>query len=389
MADRRISRRAFLGGVAAAGAIPTLWPREASAQGGPPPPPNVRLVPTAPPAGSGSRQLLGGWRVAQDFARGAIAIDFARMKLWMVGHAQRNEVLEYNLPTMGTGSNVDAWPRVDPVRTIQGWWPKGYGYGLAFWQGKLWVSPRVFYDTPPSSGESLSIYAQDGEARNFPGLLRQSFSGFVKRGPGLDPYIGGGGSESGQGISAGPTLATIAGQSLVSYRWLNDPGPNLEYWNTRPPREPNYHATTVTSIADPNPILGADSWMAWEPRVIGGQLQGRWASDKIFGGGLVLPEGITYWAWMGTGVLNYSTQWYTFSANDGQHDKTYTYRYDPSTFQLLGYEAQPQFDTNTATNAITAVLGQELGPDGKVYLAHGYQWQSGAYVTDVALKVFG
>ena len=337
----------------------------------------------------GNRQLLGGWRVAQEFARGAIAIDFARMKLWMVGHAQRNEVLEFNLPAMGSGSDVNAWPRVDSVRTIQGWWPKGYGYGLAFWHGKLWVSPRVFYDTPPSSGEPLSIYAEDGETRNFPGLVRQSFSGFVKRGPGLDPYIGGGGSESGQGISAGPTLATIGGQSLVSYRWLNDPGANLEYWDTRPPREPNYHSTTVKSISDPNPILGADSWMAWEPRMVGGQLQGRWASDKIFGGGLVLPEGITYWAWMGTGVLNYSTQWYTFSANDGQHDKTYTYRYDPSTFQLLGYEAQPQLDTNTAQNAITAVLGQELGPDGKVYLAHGYQWQSGTYVTDVALKVFG
>src|SRR5690349_20299049 len=116
MAERRISRRDFLGGIAAAGALPVLWPGDAFAQTGPAPPPNVRLGSPPPPAGGGgaNRQLLGGWRLTQEFARGGLAIDFATMRCWMVGHSQRHEVLEFNLPAMGTGTDVNAWPAVTP-----------------------------------------------------------------------------------------------------------------------------------------------------------------------------------------------------------------------------------------------------------------------------------
>ena len=72
------------------------------------------------------RQLLGGWRLRADFARGAIAIDFSRNKLWLVAHAQRNDIFEYDLPPMGTGdggTNFSNWPALDPVRVIPGWWP--------------------------------------------------------------------------------------------------------------------------------------------------------------------------------------------------------------------------------------------------------------------------
>ncbi len=350
------------------------------------PPANVRLVSNTP--ASSSRSLLGGWRITQPFARGAIAIDFSRMKLWMAGHAQDNTIVEYDLPAMGTGTDPDAWPIVVPVRTIQQWWPKGYPHGLLFWHGKVWVAPRVFYDQPPSSGEPLTIYAIDGETMTFPALLRQTFSGFVKRGPGLDPYIGGGGYESGQATVSGPTLATLDGKILITHGWPGLPGDNLEHWNERAPRAPNYNPLIgYTNLADPSPGVPGDSWMGWVPRVVTGVLQGRWASDRIYGGGLVLPEGITFWPWMGTGDLDYRNQSYTFAPDN--MNRTYVYHYNATTFALIGYEAAPEFDASPLANAITAIVGQELGPDGKVYLAHGYQWQSGAYRTDVVLKVYG
>lgn len=336
-----------------------------------------------PPPPPGGRQLLGGWRLAEPFARGAIAIDFSTMTGYMVGHAQQNYVQVYNLPAIGSGTDVNQWPIVVPTRTIPGWWPTGYCNGLVWWNGKLWASPRVFYDGYPSAGEPLTIYGIDptNPAIVTPLALpyaRQAFSGFIKRGPGQDPLIGGGGYESGQGTVSGPTLATLAGQVLTTYEWLNSPGPNLEFWNTRAPREPNYEPTIVDSIVDPTPEPG-DSWMGWTPRTVNGVLQGRWASDRVYAGGLALAEGITYWAWMGTGVLDYRIQTYTF-APDGAN-RTYEYHYSPQG-QFLNYVARPDLSWQP-------IVGQELGPDGRVYLAQGSQWQSASYPVDVAIKVYG
>lgn len=334
----------------------------------PTPTPTPTPVPVPPPAGG--RALLGGWRITEEFAQGCIAIDFSRMKLWMVGHAQRQELLEYDLPPMGTGSDIAAWPRVDPISRKPPFWQGGYGNGLIFWRGKVWVSDRVFYDiTPP---QTMTLTAVDGETIAI-AAPRQVFSGFVKRGPGLDPLIGCGGYESGQGSSSGPSLCTLDGQVMFRHYWPGDPGPVdangvPANWNAgRAPRAPNYSTAS-------------DTWVAWNPRVIGGELQGRWASDCVYGGGLVLPEGITYWAYQGTGDLDYARQRPTFAAQG--MERTSEYRYDPSTYAFKGYWPRPDLVDGP-------VLGQELGPDGRVYLAHGNQWQSGAYQVDVALKVFG
>lgn len=374
--ERRISRRDFLGGVVAAGTLPALFPGDAAAQTGPPPPTNVRLVSAVqpPPAATTGRQLIGGWRLAQDFARGPIAIDFATMRCWMVGHQQSDTIMEYRLPPMGSGEDLKGWPRVDPVGSTPKWWPDiegsyTYCHGLAFWKGKVWASPRVFYAGAGIQGDgNLVLYAQDGETITVP-LPRQKFAGFVKRGPGLEPYIGGCGYQSGQGSVAGPTLATMGGQVLISYGWPGSPGANLEYWNDRAPRDPNYSLEG-----------GGDSWVAWTPRSINGKLEGRWASDLIYGGGLVLPEGITYWPIMGVGELNYGLQSLCF-AKPGNL-RTYEYRYDPSTYKLTSFALRDDFRW-------MGVGGQELGPDGKVYLAHREQWASGVYEVDVALKVYG
>src|SRR6266542_1320234 len=117
---RSLDRRAFLSALGAFGVIPAAVQCRPQA---PAPSQNDRAVPPGTSARSAAtnRRLLGGWRVAEEFARGAIAIDFTRMKLWMIGHAQRNEVLEYDLPAMGTGSDVAAYPRVDAVKRTAPW----------------------------------------------------------------------------------------------------------------------------------------------------------------------------------------------------------------------------------------------------------------------------
>jgi hypothetical protein len=273
---------------------------------------------------------------------------------------------------MGTGTDVSQWPIVQPVQVIPPWWNvSGQPYGLAYFRNTLWVSPRVFYAQGDDIALPLTIFGRDGQQIALP-IPRQIFSGFVKRGPGLDPYVGGGGYESGQGTASGPSLADLNGNEIIRYRWPWYPGENLEFWNQRAPREPNY-----TVGGEQN-----DTWVGWEPRVVNGVLEGRWASDRIYGGGLLLGGVVTYWPWMATGTdpLSYSYQTYTFAPNDG-YNRTYEYSYTPQG-AFLGYAARPEFDWRP-------VVGQELGPDGRIYLAQSYQWASGFYEADVAIKVFG
>jgi len=308
--------------------------------------------------------------------QGAIAIDFNSMRLWISGAG--GGVQQFNLPAMNSG-DPNGWPRLSPASSITRWWPSTfsgaqgvYPNGLVFWQNKLWVAVRGFYTVDPSATMPMTIYAQDGQtiAINLP---QQKFSGFVKRGPGLDPLIGGGGYESGQGSQSGPSLATLSGQRLIEYQWPGMPGANLEFWNQRAPRETNYRPSDHGTVQD--------YWVAWLPRTINGTLQGRWASDMVFGGGLALPDGITYWPWMGTGDLDYAFQIPTF----GQTTQTYQYRYDANNYQFKDFARMQDIGTYP-------VKGQELGPDGKVYLSVINPWWnqgSTSLWTDVAIKVYG
>jgi hypothetical protein len=382
-----MNRRRFLAQMAGAGlAAPLVISERVAAQTGPPPPSNVRLVSSPPPSspppsgsGTANRQLLGGWRLAmQGEPQGAIAIDFNSMRLWISGAG--GGVQQFNLPAMNSG-DPNGWPRLSPGPSIARWWPgtlsgaQGvYPNGLVFWQNKLWVAVRGFYTVEPSATMPMTIYAQDGQtiATNLP---QQKFSGFVKRGPGLDPLLGAGGYESGQGSQSGPSLATLSGQRLIEYQWPGMPGSNLEYWNQRAPRDTNYYPS------DHGDTTRTDYWVAWNPRTVNGQLQGRWASDYVFGGGLALSDGITYWPWQGTGPLDYVNQNPTF-AFDGK-TQTSQYRYDANTYQFISF-AKLQ-DTGRFP-----VKGQELGPDGKVYLSViNPWWDSGQNMTDVAIKVYG
>jgi hypothetical protein len=293
----------------------------------------------------------------------------------MAGHAQTNDILEFDLPPMGSGSggtDFANYPRVNPSRTIPGWWPasEGYAMGLAFFDNKLWVAPRVFYDMSPSP--VTRIYAMGGEVRTI-NVPRQQFSGFMKIAPGVTPLLGGGGYESGQGSTSGPSLATMSGQKLIGYGWPGVPGP-LDangvpiYWNQRAPRPANYY-----------PVGHVDSWVAWEPRVINGVLEGRWASDLIHGGGLVLPEGITYWPTLGIGELDYACQCGSFAWNG---NSIYEYRYDSSTYQFKSYSPFP------FQNKFYGIAGQEIDSQGRIYLSMGSAWASGLHKADPVILVY-
>lgn len=294
-------------------------------------------------------KLIGGWRLRNTepliFSRGSIAIDFEKMTLYMVGHAQRNEVYSFNLPKMSKGADPSKWPEIFWYdKLIPAFWnDDGYANGLCWWQGKLWASIRKFYDMKPPS--TSTIWALDGSRLQIP-LPRQHFNGFVKLGPGQKPFFGCGGYESGQGAILGPTLATLEGKPLIY-----NPG-------KREKRPASYQV-----VYEPG---GSHEWIAVEP--VNGQ--GFWAADWIGGGGLVLPEGICFWPKLGIGPLWYKWQSDCF-ANKWE---TWKYVYDPVTYQLKSYTHEPE---------LSCVCGHEIGPDGLIYLMER-DWAMKNYT----LKVF-
>lgn len=310
-------------------------------------PPGPTPKPEPEPTPNKERQLIGGWRIKNPFGKGAMAIDWDNRLLYMIGHTQRNELLVFDLPEMGTGENQADWPILNRRETVQGFWSGGYGNGVCLWQGKVWVSAKNIYDTNPPS--TFEMFAIDGEKKLI-NLPRQKFSGFVKIGPGIDPLVGCGGYESGQGWCRGPSLGTMDGQVLIDNQQTTE-------WDKMTPREPNYSGSPWVAIGPQNG-------------------EGRWACDRVYGGGLMLPEGVVYWPWMGTGDLQYSRQNATFG--DEARDRTYKYVYDRETYQLKSYE---RVDNK-------AVMGHEIDADGNVYLSLAKQWKSEQYQVDPVVAVF-
>lgn len=129
-------------------------------------------------------------------------------------------------------------------------------------------------------------------------------------------------------------------------------------WETREEREPNYWP------------LSSNSFTALEPR----NGEGRWASDRVFGGGLALPGGICYWAMMGVGEIDYKKQNLTFS----DRAQGYKYTYHNNDHTLIGWEECP----------LTEVGGHEIDDQGRIYLSQRRGWGSELYQTDVLVRVY-
>jgi len=333
-----------------------------------------RADPSDPPPAGRPRlepsdfRLVGGWRLAQEYARGALAIDFDNQRVFIGGHAQRQEIVEFSLMRRsdetgksekiapGTGDDVMKWPRLDPVKVHAGFWEGGYVGGLYYKDNTLWASPKKFYDmSPPPRFHLYGKNLDTGKVETIPvGLPRQAFGGgFVKGKPGTI-LLGCGGYESGQGSVSGPTLATIEGKTLI--RQANHGTMEFEKRELRPP---TYW-----------PAKDVDGWIALKPR----NDVGRWACDRVHAGGIWHPRGVAYWALLGIGDIDYARQNETFAASN----ETWLYTYDPKTYRSVEFK---KWDHGH-------VHGHEVAEDGRVYLLIRNAWRSGVARVDSVVKVF-
>lgn len=319
-----------------------------------------------------SLTLVGGYKLREPWARGSFAVDWRTLTLRMTGGTGEpyydSSVLTYSL---AGAPPMESFPTLNPVRREWRWWPNKksdgitgqYANGLWFDGGRWWAAPRAHYDMNPSG--DMTIYADDGTAWTLP-LPQQQFSGFVKTKPGPDlvgwPYMGCGGYESGQGTVSGPTLADYDGTVHLTYGDFNreNPGPNLEHWNTRAPRLPDYF-----------PEGHWDSWVGWQPRQVADVLAGCWASDWLYGGGVILPNGpLCYFPYQGTGELRYDwnpphfdQRTITFAEGEWAN-RSSLLAYDPATFEVLEFDRLLDFRG--------PVGGQEVDPQGRLWLAERY-----------------
>ena len=313
------------------------------------------------------KKLIGGYKLKGEFARGTITTDFKNRVIYMTGHAQRNEVYKYAMPDNFGTADMATWPVLSPIEIIPGWWPsdKGYANGLFVDNdGELWAAPRVFYDMAPPPVTELYPRSNPTQPRVIP-VPRQQFAGFMNSIDNTMEYIGGGGYESGQGSAFGPCLAKMDGTPLIYHDFSGT-------WDKRCPREPNYISED-----------GKDSWVCLNPRINPetGKLEGRWACDRLFGGGLLLDDGFYFFPLMAVGPVAYRVQSETFDVDGVMQN--YVYRFDRNTYKLIDWTPFNDFGTSDA------VSGQEIGPDGKIYLARRNAWRSGLYEVDTAVCVYG
>jgi len=321
-----------------------------------------------PRLGASDFRLVGGWRLAQEYPRGGRAIDFDNQRIFMGGHAQRHEVVEFALRRQndetgqsesippGTGEDVMKWPRLDPVKVHAGFWEGGYAGGLYYNSGVLWASPKKFYDmSPPASFRLYGKNLKSGEVETMlVRLPRQAFGGgFIKGKPGT-VLIGCGGYESGQGSVAGPTLATVDGRVLIGQ--ANHGTMEFEKRELRP--------------ATYWPVKQIDGWIALKPR----DGVGRWACDRVHAGGIWHPRGVAYWALLGIGDIDYARQNETFAARN----ETWLYTYDSNTHGNVKFT---KWDHGH-------VHGHEVAEDGRVYLLIRNAWGSGRARVDSVITIF-
>lgn len=308
------------------------------------------------------KRVIGGMKLTGEFARGEIAVDEANRMIYQTGHAQRREIYRYEMPDNFGNEDPDSWPILPIKEIIPAWSPptEGYVNGLAMDEaGELWIAPRYFYDMAPP--RETNLYARSGAVRNIP-VPRQQYSGFLTSQSGKIEYLGGGGYESGQGSAFGPTVTRIAdAKPIISFGFNSN-------WNDRCPREPNYFAHD-----------GKDSWVCLMPRYNEqGILEGRWACDRIYGGGIELADGFYFFAWCAVGAVDYAVQSETFDV-DGILS-TYVYRFD-KTGKLLEWTLMPVVGSQP-------VVGQDVGRSGRVYLNQRNVWKSGLYKVDSGVRIY-
>jgi hypothetical protein len=301
--------------------------------------------------------------------------------MWMTAQGfHNNSVLEFDLPTMGTGTDPTAWPIAYPTRTIDPSFYKVleipqddansiYAMGIYYDKNnyfghgaKFYISPRMYYDTAPPS--SYHLYAEDGSSYliNQP---RQMMSGFHIR-DGAIPWCGAGGGESGQGFPAGITVGDITGTTAFLTWGLITSSYNF---SDRQRRDANYQSATG---APPNVVTtNFDYWYSLDPVNHGGL--GCWCLDRCFGNGILWPgdNKIRKSVLQGIGQISYGYQSVTFS----QISQYSLYIIDPTDWSYTWNNALPAdipsgsvlgFDFGKTNDSWVALCNSAWGP-GETY----------------------
>ena len=279
--------------------------------------PSVTFDLTIGPASGFTLSLVGGWRINQPYCKGGLAIDFATMKCWTLGHAQTVPLIEYQLSAMGSGLDFAAYPQVNQTKsygncyTIDGWdysvhGNQLYAGGLHWQDGLLWMSGKGFYSAGGSYPHtvvkkfSLGASAVLAETITISDRPCQAFGGgFVKGGAQVMP--GCGGYESGQGCRSGPCWMQMDGTIVNEFPSFNAAK------ELREKRGANY--------TPDNP----DAWFVPPDDDVG-----YWFAGRVWGGGLVINGTTCFFVDQGTGPVGYSYQNDTFSATP----ERMLYKYD-------------------------------------------------------------
>jgi hypothetical protein len=306
-------------------------------------------------------ELIGGWRLEQDFARGGLAIDFATMTAYSGSHVHHHKINVYPLPEIGIGVNPSAWPMVSFSNQLNSFWPpvtssEGINFsGIQIRDGVLWVSARGWYtngDTNPLVISGLNLTTGEISQRTIPVSTQAYGGGFIK-GHQTDWIVGCGGYISGQGSVAGPTAVTIDGQVLLG----QVPSTNIDF-NNREKRPPTAW-----------PKGGVDNFIAFMPR----DGVGAWGADGVIGGGLWTDRGVCYWPSVSTGEGEYRDAAVRFT--EGWKPWLCTYDSDFKNIQWSEW-------------LHGSVDGQEIGPDGLIYLLSANSYKLNQYATIPTIKVF-
>ena len=301
---------------------PTAAPSPIVVGDAPPPP---------PPPGQFTLTLVGGWRINQPYCYGGLAIDFATMRAWTCGNRADNQcgLFGYQLPAMGSGQSVGAWPQVNPAwdygapyppMTGGGWYT--YATGLLWKDDLIWISGKVYYSQPPIPDTTIRKFSLSGSAATMvdtitlAGRSAQQFGGGFVKGA-AEPTPAGGVYESGYGYS-GPSWMTMDGTIINSFPPFNAPK------GEREKRPDNYSCLAPSDwFIDPDPPVG---YMV---------------AGRMFGGGFKVGDTTCFVIRHGTGPLKYSFQGDYFSdPAQGSPTETLLYRYGPGA-HFGEYEAFP------------------------------------------------
>jgi hypothetical protein len=229
------------------------------------------------------------------------------------------DIVEFNLPTMGTGTDPAAWPAAvyNTQYSRSTWNDDGSGgannssiYGNGVYCDKnnyfglgtnaVLVAQKMYYNALPPN--DFRVVRVDTGTYVDIALPRQAHSGFLLR-SGAKPLASGTGPESGQGAVPGFTVCDMDTAAVLWDPWVSF---SLNFNQRMPRLDTNYGSGTK---GPPPAYQHDDRWYCLDPVNHGGL--GCCGLDHYYGNGLVWPgDGMIYkqCTGFGQGVIDYNWQ---------------------------------------------------------------------------------